>query len=519
MLFDFEERYALFDMTPVDNQFIQEYLPSARGDDVRVYLYGLMRCYHPEKEMNLAQMSQDLNLPEEEIARAFRYWEKKGLVRRISDDPPAYRYISVRQRAMGMGGDMPSLDPEYEAFAESLYGVFDNGRRLHGAEIRTCYEWVEDLKLPAEAVIMLLKHMERNKGKNFSIQSAQQTAIQMAGEGITTVAQAEEFLSRDQSVYQGTKSVLKRLGKRNLPSEDQLALYRKWRQDWGFTEEAILEACAETAKGDPSMGFLDGVLRNIHEQAAPGSKIEASGVLQARETGTGLRRVLKVLGSGAVTEESLKWYQRIRQAYPEEMILLAARESGRSGGNTEDVEKLLNSWREKGILTPADAEEYIRRFRAQGELLKELRKIWGLNSLTGLKNRDMLNAWEKELGFSPEIILLAAETANGTERPMYYLNSVLRAYAEKGIRTREQVLEEREKRKQQPQAAASGRPGKQGSAQQYAQRDYREPEESMEDVLKRLEAADFRFREGSGEALSDPAELTEGRKGGNNPDA
>ena len=41
----------------------------------------------------------------------------------------------------------------------------------------------------------------------------------------------------------------------------------------------------------------------------------------------------------------------------------------------------------------------------------------------------------------------------------------------------------------------------------------------MEDVLKRREAADFRFREGSGEALSDPEELTEGRKGGNTPDA
>ena len=38
MMFDFEEGFALFDMTPVDNQFIQEYLPAAKGDDVRVYL-------------------------------------------------------------------------------------------------------------------------------------------------------------------------------------------------------------------------------------------------------------------------------------------------------------------------------------------------------------------------------------------------------------------------------------------------------------------------------------------------
>lgn len=166
MLFDFEDRYVLFDMTPVDNQFIQEYLPSARGDDVRVYLYGLMRCYHPETEMTLAQMSHDLNLTEEEIARAYRYWERKGLVRRVRDDPPLYQYISLRKRMMD--GNAAQLDPAYEAFADSLYGVFDHGRQLHGGEIRTCYEWVEDLKLPPEVVIMLLKHMEQIKGKNFT---------------------------------------------------------------------------------------------------------------------------------------------------------------------------------------------------------------------------------------------------------------------------------------------------------------------------------------------------------------
>ena len=487
MLFDFEERYALFDMTPVDNQFIQEYLPAARGDDVRVYLYGLMRCYHPETEMSLAQMSHDLNLTEEEIARAYRYWERRGLVLRVSDDPPAYQYVSVRRRAMG--GAEPRLDPDYEAFAESLYGVFDNGRRLHGAEIRTCYEWVEELKLPPEAVIMLLKHMERNRGKNFTIASAQQMAVQMAEEGVTTAEHAEEFLSRDQALYRGTRNVLRRLGKRNNPSEDQLALYRKWRQDWGFTEEAILEACAETAKGDPTMGFLDGVLRNIHEQAAPGEKIEAAGVQRNREIAAGLKQVLKALGGGSVTDGTMRWYQRVRQEHSAEMILLAARECGRnerSRGSAEDAERMLNSWKEKGIRTPAEAEEYILRFRAQGETLKELRKMWGKAAQAGTMDRAMLTAWEKELGFSKEAILLAAEAANGTEKPMLYLDSVLRGLAEKGIRDPEQIREAREQRKKTAEGQAGGKLTKQNPAQQFPQREYHEPEESAQAAMLRL---------------------------------
>ena len=122
MLFGFEDRYAMFDVTPVENQFIQEYLPAARGDDVRVYLYGLMRCYHPEKDMSLERMAQELNLSGEEIARAYRYWERRGLVRRISDDPVSYQYVSLRRA--GLAGEEIPLDPEYEAFAESLFEEF-----------------------------------------------------------------------------------------------------------------------------------------------------------------------------------------------------------------------------------------------------------------------------------------------------------------------------------------------------------------------------------------------------------
>lgn len=500
MLFGFEDRYAMFDVTPVDNQFIQEYLPAARGDDVRVYLYGLMRCYHPEKEMSLERMAQELNLSAEEIARAYRYWERRGLVRRISDDPVQYEYLSLRQQAVL--APVNQLDPEYEAFAESLYSVFDNGRRLHGSEIRTCYDWVEELKLPPEAVLMLLKHMERKKGKNFTIQSAEQVALEMAGENIRTVEEAEEFLTRDQAIYQGTRAVLKRLGRRNPPSQDQLALYRKWITEWHFTPEAVEEACAETAKGDPSMGFLDGILRNIRERTVPGGEIGEREILRSREEAEGLRRVLKALGGGAVSEEGLQWYRGVTAAYPEEMILMAARECGRSEGRTEDVEKLLESWRQKGILTAGDAENYIRRFRAQSELLLELRKIWGMKSRLGAKDREMAGAWENELGFSREAILLAAESACGKDRPMLYLDKILRDYANRGIREKKQLaaaMAEWRKQAGGVRGDAPARPAKTVTAQQYSQRDYSGAGENMDEVLERLRRGELLHARGSDE--------------------
>ena len=41
-MFSFDEQAALFDVTPLPNQFILNYLPEASGDAVRVYLFGLV---------------------------------------------------------------------------------------------------------------------------------------------------------------------------------------------------------------------------------------------------------------------------------------------------------------------------------------------------------------------------------------------------------------------------------------------------------------------------------------------
>ena len=479
MMFDFEEGFALFDMTPVDNQFIQEYLPAAPGDAVRVYLYGLMRCYHPDREMSPEQMGKDLNLTENEIMSAFRYWERRGLVQRIGDHPVMFRFISVRRKAMGGGG--VSIDPDYEAFVDSLYNIFDHERRLHGGEIRQCYEWVEELKLPPEAVIMLLKHMEKKKGKNFSIQSADQIARQMADENVDTVEAAEDFLSRDQAEYEGTKAVLKRLGKRNNPSEDQIALYRKWTRDWGFTREAVVTACAETAKGDPSMGYLDGILRNMHLRREPGRQMDETVVKEARAEADEAKKMLKAAGAGSLDDEKLDWYRKLRETYPEEMILLAARES--RGKPLETVEGMLASWKMKGIYDAAQARTYIREFQAQSSLMRKLREMWGLDYSLGPQDREKITEWEKNLGFTPEQILYAAPSAAGTARPLLYLNKILEDYAQQGIRTPEQMDQAREKHGKK---APADRPAKQVIAQQYEQRSYAGAQETPEEMMARL---------------------------------
>ena len=482
--FGFDDHFAMFDVTPVDNQFIQEYLPQASGDYIKIYLYGLMFCYHPEEEVSLERMSHDLNLPTEEIEKAFRYWERQGTVRRVSDRPPTWKYVNLKRK--NLVTEEP-VDPDFSAFGEALYDAFDHGRRLHGAEIQQCYEWVEELKLPQEVVIMLLKHMARVKGQNFTIQSAGKVAVQMAQEQVRTIEEAEDFLSRDRLLYDGVRRVLRRLGKKGSPSEGQVALYRKWIIDWQFTPEAIDRACDETAKGDPSMGYLDGILRSMREEAAEGGSIREQEVDASLARGERLRNLIRTLGKGSITSDSLALYQGLEAMYPQDVILIGAQECAQNQKSLADLKKLLQSWKKRGLESSAQVEAYVAVFHHQNDLLRQLREQWNANEpRIGESSRRLVDKWENEWAFTGNQILFAARFANEARAPMSYLDKLLEIFHERGARTEDAMETERRRFLEEGRRSSSGNPERTVGAQQYPQRPYEEHTETPEEVFARL---------------------------------
>lgn len=471
-LFGFDSKYAMFGTTPVDNQFILEYLPEAPDGYVKVYLYGLLQCYHPSKDLDVDALAHILSMEKDEIMTAFRYWERRGFVERISDNPPAFRYVNRRQKESA-GAFVP--DPEYERFGENLYGAFNNERRLHGNEISQCYEWVEELHLAPEVVIMLIKHMIYTKGKNFKISTAESVAMMLADEGANTLEAADEVLSRERSIYDGTRNILKRFGKRRLPSEDEQKLYRKWVREWGFTDEMIQEACGETVKGDPNMGYLDGILSRIREKTKNGNSVrKAEDVRRALDDHKPLKELLSVLGTGSVNDTTLDIYQKMLEIYSAEVILLAGRECAARSGGLEDVQKLLEAWNKRGLRNETDILEYIDRFKAQNRFISELKDLWGARGHGNAAERSMLTRWTEQWGFRSEAILYAASFASGKDNPMVYLDTVLKKYAEKGIHTSEEMERDHENFSQvRPDAHnPSKNTVKTVYAQQYTQREY-----------------------------------------------
>ncbi len=482
-MFGFDERYAMFDITPVENQFILEYLPNAKGDYVKVYLYGLMCCYHPEKEMNLDTMCHELDMTEDDVQAAFNYWERRKLVRRISDKPPVWQYVNVKQ--INLDSD-PEPDRDYAEFSNAVYDAFDKVRRLHGNEISSCFEWREELKLPTEVIVMLLNHMVQIKGKNFRISDAGKVAVRMAEEGIRSVDAAEDYFLRDGQAYKGIREILRKLGKNYAPSEAQVKLYLKWTREWHFTHEAILAALELTAKGDPSLGYLDGILSSMHQESIGDKGITTEKVRQSSARADGLREILRELGKGEISQCNLQLYDSMASLYPQKVIMTAARECGHSGKDTGEVLKLLQSWKEKGLETQQEVDAYVQAFHDQTAMIRELRAIWGTDeSRIGKADRELLQKWVRDYGFSRDAILAAAGYAAEANQPMVYLDKILADYHSKGIHTPDAIKAEHgSARKNVRQKAGRILP-----AQDFSQRDYSQVQDEMiKDLAKEMEA-------------------------------
>lgn len=444
----FDESAALFDATPVENMFITEYMLKAPGDFVKVYLYGLMLCYHASGRMSLASMARDLDVTQEEVERAYRYWEREGLVRRTGDNPVRYTYYNLKQITLTRA----------EKPGEQLYDrqFMDEVRRTLGAQTlsdndyQTILDWVEVYELPKEVVIMLLTHeKEKSRTGRVSFKIASRTAQEWAQSGVCTPEDAEKMVILTSERERELRRLLSRLGMRRAPSEDEKDMYKKWVDEWGFTAEAVQEACRETTKGTPTMAYLDGILLRQHQLGRHEAAQISSGIAGEKTARDFAREVLAGLGRTGVTPtaEDLSLVEGWRRAgNSDDMILLAVTAAHRrkDGGTMEDVGDWLEKWMRQGLTTREAVLAHNNRVKALNSQLKEIYEAAGLEKKPNQPDRDLLCRFIGEMGMSMELVLLSAQYARSSGAPMMTMNRILTDWSRAGIHTPEAARAEHE---------------------------------------------------------------------------
>lgn len=466
-MFEMDAQFRVFGVTPVENLFLVDYMPSASGDYVKVYLSGLFHSMQGDQDFGIAEMAAELGLTESQVEAGLRYWERRRLVARTSDNPPNYRFFHLGQHML-TGQDSFTADTAFIGFYEAVNALFGSRRKLKNQEITLAYEWVQDLGLRQEVVLMMLNHLADTRGISFSFKAAQSLAVAMREANIQTTEDTETYLNHSRRMHEGARAVLRRLGMRRQPSEDELNLYSKWTEAWGFSDDAILASCAETVKAqNPSFGYLNGILDTLRKRqggisgAQVKKQLETQGVSQRNA-----QEVLRALGARINASAVQAAYDALAQRFSHEMILLAAGEVAQSEGKFQDLEPLLDAWQSLGIDTARKARDHVEALHQHDALLKRLLDAAGQRGAPGTRDREQLVKW-LSAGHSEELLLTAAEQARGARVKLPYMARVLERWQAAGITTREAALAD---------APRAPKAGKQVGAQQYVQRTYTDDE-------------------------------------------
>ena len=279
--------------TLLPNDFIDNYMIDANGEFVKVYLFLLRHLDDPCSSITISTIADCLNNTENDILRAFRYWENAGLlcVERDADG----RITGLEMQKTARPGKTSVSDPSADAAQEtsapvrktpaaprtkakavpidsfraqkeikSLLFIAEQylGKTLTHNEMETITYFYDTLHMSADLIEYLLESCVENGHK--SMHYIQKVAFSWAEAGIETISQAKE----QSALYsRNCYTVLNAFGIKNRgPAASELTYIKKWAEEYGFAPDIIEEACRRTiaATHQPSFEYADKILTKWH---------------------------------------------------------------------------------------------------------------------------------------------------------------------------------------------------------------------------------------------------------------
>ncbi len=474
-MFSLDNEHSRWGSISLENLFFEDFLPAAKSDYIKIYLYCLYLCREGKDGGGPDGIAEKLNVTTEEIFAAMRYWERRGLVTKVTNDPVQYEFHSCR-KAAARGEDCFTVDNEYVEFSENVYGLFGARRKVTVSEIARAYEWVADFGLSCETVLMLISHMIARRGVNFSFSAAEKMACRMKEEKVETLEDAEAFFSRDEKVHNGCRDVLRSMGKRREASEAEMKLYSKWIYEWHFDGGAVLAACDRMTGGDPSFSYLDSILARLNgteeNKTAAGAESRLESEKKKREE---MRLVLEKSG----LEKTLTLgvfeplFDTMTATSPLPVVLLAAAEcaAGRSReGRVEKIQMLLESWKGRGLEDEESVKKYLENVKTQNAFLRKLFESMDREGSPTAADRETLKVWQAN-GMTEEMLLLAAGESRGAAgNKLRYMDKIIASWIQNGVKTPDEA------RKAAAVPAADRAVSRKLNAQNYDQREYSQKE-------------------------------------------
>lgn len=248
---------AIPEVTVVTNEFIDQYMASANGEYVKVYLY-LLR--HQNELIEVGAVADALNHTEADVRRALSYWEKAGILSRSEKEQtaPAESKTPVTEQRNISADSLNRLGKD-EDFAELLYIAQKYMNKVFTQrECQTFAYLYDGLHMKKELLEYLVEYCAQLG--HTSIRYLETVALNWHEQGITTVEEAKTVSA---AYTKDAFAVMKAFGLTDRrPGASEQKIMEKWFRDWGFSRELVMEACSRTLQSahTPSFQYADKIL-------------------------------------------------------------------------------------------------------------------------------------------------------------------------------------------------------------------------------------------------------------------
>lgn len=270
---NFEQNLSLiFENMSIPEVFISEYLCTANGDYVKIYLYCSFLCKH-NVDISALDLSQKLGISIQKVEQGLKYWEDNGVMIRKGE---SYVLADLKQievnklytPKLSLSTEDAIKNTERNVYRSQAISAI-NDMFFQGLMSET---WFADINLlftkymfDENVVLSLFNYCYARKALHRKYLFA--VADAWAKNNVKTQEDLDRYSLSYEKAIQVKRTIAKKLGLTRNLSEYEEAYVEKWVLEFGYSLDIIEIALRRTtSKTNPSFNYLDKIITDWHER-------------------------------------------------------------------------------------------------------------------------------------------------------------------------------------------------------------------------------------------------------------
>lgn len=285
------DRGSFADFTSVSNVFIDEYMPKANGEFTKIYLLLLRLVNTGCDDLSITMIADKFNMLEADVIRGLKFWSEQKLLSLSLDMDGSINAIRLESLnssryivrdfsskpetlATASGETVPVTVPtasgiivpakkKYSAKEISAFSDNENfsqltflaqtylGKTLNTSDINCILYMLDGLKLDSDFIEYIMETCISSGHKSLSY--IEKKAVDYFKKDIHNIEGAKTDAKLRQDIC---KSIYKIFGLASkTPIKKEISYITKWTEDFGFSDDIILEACERTMEHTHTASF------------------------------------------------------------------------------------------------------------------------------------------------------------------------------------------------------------------------------------------------------------------------